>query len=81
MTSDQPENPENRVSRLENSNIDIRLAVSAMIETVTQHQLNFETMQRNFEAVIAEIQIIKAEIRELQTENRRILDRVFGSEP
>ncbi len=99
MTTDQPDNLENQVSRLENSNIDIRLAVSALIETATQHQLNFEAMERRmeasqaesnrrfeesnrrFEALLAEIQIIKAEIRGLQTENRRILDRVFGPEP
>jgi uncharacterized phage infection (PIP) family protein YhgE len=77
-----------RINRMEDHLIDMRLAVSALLETVTQHQhnfetiqRNFETMQRNFDTVVAEIRDIRiemlqmqSEIRGLQTENSRILD-------
>lgn len=79
---------DDRLNRLENQMIDIRLAVSALLETVTQHQRNFETIQRNFEltqrnidSLVTEIRDIRADTREmqaevrgLQVENRRILD-------
>ena len=42
---------EQRVDRLENREIDLRMAVSAMIDTVNLHQANFEAMQRNMEAM------------------------------
>lgn len=77
-----------RINRMEDLLIDMRLAVSALLETVTQHQRNFETIQRNFQTmqgnfdiVVAEIRDIRiemlqmqSEIRGLQTENSRILD-------
>lgn len=77
-----------RINRMEDQLIDMRLAVSALLETVTQHQRNFETIQRNTQLVIAEMRDIRAdmrdiradmlqmqsEVRGLQTENRRILD-------
>ena len=47
-----------------------RGAVNSLLEIATLHQQNFETSQCNFE--------VQAEIRGLQTENRRILDRLFG---
>jgi hypothetical protein len=66
---------------MENQLIDIRLAVSALLETVAIHQRNFEVMQRNFDSVVIEIREMQSEVREiqldvrgLQTENRRILD-------
>ncbi|MCH4905119.1 hypothetical protein GSN00_12200 [Cylindrospermopsis raciborskii CHAB3438] len=73
---------------MENQLIDIRLAVSALLETVAIHQRNFEVMQRNFDSVVIEMREMQSEIREmqsevreiqldvrgLQTENRRILD-------
>jgi hypothetical protein len=77
-----------RINKMENQLIDMRLAVSALLETVTQHQRNFETIQRNTAAIITEIRDIRvdmqemradmlqmqSEVRGLQTENRRILD-------
>lgn len=36
--------------------------------------------QQRFAAVLDEIRDIKVEIRGLQTENRRILDRLFGQQ-
>ncbi len=66
-----------RVTRLENDNIDIKVAVSALIETVTLHQRNFETMQRNFDRMQGNIEAMQAEIRGIQMENRRLIERVF----
>ncbi|MBR8837242.1 MAG: hypothetical protein DSM106950_25360 [Stigonema ocellatum SAG 48.90 = DSM 106950] len=77
-----------RINRMDSQLIDMPLAVSALLETVTQHQRNFEIIQRNFEttnnrftAIITEIfdirvdmQEMQSEVRGLQTENRRILD-------
>ncbi len=77
-----------RMDSMENQLIDIRLAVSALLETVAIHQRNFEVMQRNFDSVVTEMREMQSEIREiqsevreiqldvrgLQTENRRILD-------
>lgn len=57
-----------RINRMEDHLIDMRLAVSALLETVTQHQRNFETiqgnfqtMQRNFDTVVTEIKDIRVE--------------------
>jgi hypothetical protein len=77
-----------RMDNMENQLIDIRLAVSALLETSVIYQRNFEVMQRNFDSVVIEIREMQSEIREiqsevreiqldvrgLQTENRRILD-------
>lgn len=52
---------------------DLRSAVSSLVETANQHQ-------QNFEVLVAEIRDIKQEIRGFQTENRRILDHLFGQE-
>ena len=53
--------------------IDMRLAVSSLIETSNQ-------FQRNFEVIVSEIKDIKQEVRGLQVENRRILDHLFGQQ-
>ena len=82
---------EQRVDRLENREIDLRMAVSALIDTVNLHQANFEAMQRQseqraretdrkFEAIVEAIQVMQSEIRGLQTENRRILDHLLGQQ-
>ncbi|QNP30376.1 hypothetical protein [Cylindrospermopsis curvispora] len=77
-----------RIDNMENQLIDIRLAVSALLETSVIYQRNFEVMQRNFDNVVVEMRQMQSEIREmqsevreiqldvrgLQTENRRILD-------
>ncbi|BAY11146.1 hypothetical protein [Calothrix sp. NIES-2098] len=76
-------------------NRNMRLAVSALLETVTQHQLNFESIQRNFETtnhrlerIFTQIRDIRtdmlqmqSEIRGLQTENSRILDILQNRNP
>ncbi|MDX2239582.1 MAG: hypothetical protein NW224_02755 [Leptolyngbyaceae cyanobacterium bins.302] len=77
-----------RVERLENGQIDLKLAVSSLLAVVERHQVYHETSQRNFERIMAEIQSMRSdmqemradmqemqsEIRGLQVENRRILD-------
>jgi septation ring formation regulator EzrA len=59
---------DDRINRMENQLIDMRLAVSALLETVTQHQRNFETVQRNFETVITEIRDIRLDMREMRVD-------------
>lgn len=72
---------EERINRMEDQLIDMRYSVSALLDTVTLHQRNFDTTQRNFENMQRQILNltenmveIKTDIRGLQTENRRILD-------
>jgi chromosome segregation ATPase len=79
MTSDD------RLNRLENETIDLRLAVSALLNTVTVHQRNFEVLvteirdiRVDMRQMEAEIKGLQTEIRGLQTENRRILDVLQG---
>ncbi len=62
-----------RINRMDLQLIDMRLAVSALLETVTQHQRNFETVQRNFEsnnhrftAIMTEIRDIRVDMQEMQ---------------
>ena len=51
--------------------------VQTNIETV---QTNIETVQTNIERIQSNIERMQSEIRGLQLENRRILDRLFGTE-
>lgn len=81
-----------RVNRLEDRQIDLRMAVSSLVDTVNLHQTNFETMQRNIELILLRMQTTQSEIKEmqseikemqvdikgLQAENRRILDYLLG---
>jgi hypothetical protein len=56
---------DNRLDRRENQLIDMRLAVSALLETVTQDQRNFETIQRNFEVMQRNFDLVMTEIRDI----------------
>lgn len=49
-------------------------------QTLEVHRQTLEVYRQNFEATIARIDQNSAEIRGLQTENRRILDRLFGQQ-
>ena len=83
-----------RVSRLEDRQIDLRMAVSSLVDTVNLHHTNFETMQRNIELILLRMQTTQSEIKEmqseikemqvdikgLQAENRRILDYLLGQQ-
>ena len=78
----------NRVERLENDAIDLKVAVSALISTTELHQRNIEIMNRNIEIhqrhidamlqlmtqSLQRMEVVELDIRGLQTENRRILD-------
>ncbi|MBW4578215.1 MAG: hypothetical protein KME42_01405 [Tildeniella nuda ZEHNDER 1965/U140] len=78
----------NRVDRLENDSIDIKMAVSVLLSTVEIHQrdmeafrINADRTNQNVEAIVQIMQqslqrmeIMESDIRGLQTENRRILD-------
>ncbi len=84
----QPNNLSNRVERIENDMIDIKMAVSALLSTVEIHQRDMEVFRanadrtnQNIEAMLQIIsqslqrmELIESDIRGLQTENRRILD-------
>jgi regulator of replication initiation timing len=66
---------------------DLRQSLREMIGAVNR-TANIQTetfaivreMQSEVRAITTEIRTIAAEVRGLQTENRRILDRVFGEE-
>ncbi|MEG3898782.1 MULTISPECIES: hypothetical protein [unclassified Microcoleus] len=47
----------NRVERVENDAIDLKVAVSALISTTEVHQRNIETMNRNIETMNRNIEI------------------------
>lgn len=78
----------NRVARLENSEIEMKMAISALLSTVEIHQRDMEVFRanadrtnRNVEAMLQMMQqslqrmeIVESDIRGLQTENHRILD-------
>ncbi len=84
----QPNDLPNRVDRLENDVIDIKMAVSALLTTVEIHQqdmntfrLNANRTHQNVEAMLQimtqslqRMEVMESDIRGLQTENRRILD-------
>ncbi len=74
-----------RINRMEDQLIDMRLAVSALLETVTQHQRNFETIQRNFEsnnhrftAIMTEIRDIRVDMQEMRTDMQEMQSEVRG---
>lgn len=52
---------------------ELRSAVNSLVQIVELHQTNFEV-------IVTEMKQMHAEIRGLQTENRRILDHLFGEQ-
>jgi hypothetical protein len=62
-----------RLDNLASTVADLRTTSEALLQTAIIHQQGLETSQRNFEAIVTEI-------RGLQTENRRILDHLFGEQ-
>ena len=79
-TDDRLDRLASTVSDLNTSATETRVTAEALLQTVIIHQQGLETSQRNFEIVMAEIRNITLEIRGLQTENRRILDHLFGEQ-
>ena len=62
----------NRIDRMEYHLIDMRLAVTALLETVTHHQRNFETIQRNLESNNNRFTIIMTEIRDIRSNMQKM---------
>ena len=78
-----------RVNLLEDRQIDLRLAVSSLIETVNLHQANFEAMQRRaeqreiemdrkFDILVEVVQAMQSEIKEVQSEVKEVQSEVRG---
>lgn len=72
-TDDRLDNLASTVANLSASVTDLRSTSEALLQTAIIHQQGLETSQRNFDALVAEI-------RGLRTENRRILDHLFGEQ-
>ena len=73
------------VDDLRASTADLRTTAEIMLQTLTQHQQNFDIVvneikdtQQNFDIVVNEIKDIKADIKGLQLENRRMLEELRG---
>lgn len=79
-TDDKLDELATSVVELRASVTETRVTAEALLQTAIIHQQGLETSQRNFEIVIAQIQNLTVEIRGLQTENRRILDHLFGEQ-
>ena len=71
--SDRLQRVESVVAANANSIRELNMAVNQIFQVVELNQKNFEVVQQNFE-------IIVAQIKGLQTENRNILDHLFGIE-
>ncbi len=76
---------DDRLSRIEDPMIDTRLAVSALLDTMTQHQQNFERMvaevrdiRSDMRDVYIEIRDVKVEIRGIQVEIRDMKAEIRG---
>ena len=57
-----------RINRMQDQLIDLRLAVSALRETVTQHQRNFESNNHRFTDIMTEIRDIRVAMREMRAD-------------
>ncbi len=68
------------LDKLATSVTDLRMTSEALLQTAIIHQQGLKTSQRNFEIHQRNIEDILAEIRGLRTENRRILDHLFGEQ-
>ncbi|NJL46024.1 MAG: hypothetical protein HC922_10555 [Leptolyngbyaceae cyanobacterium SM2_3_12] len=63
-----------RLSRIEEQVIDTRLEVSALLDTGTPFQHNFEALTAEIRDIRTDMRDMQAEIRGLQVENHRILE-------
>jgi ABC-type transporter Mla subunit MlaD len=78
--SDQIAESSRQISDLRSSVASLVQIAARQSETIDLHRQTLEVYRQNFEAVIARIDQNSAEIRGLQTENRRILDHLFGQQ-
>jgi antirestriction protein len=71
-----------RVAALVESNTEHLAALHTITQIQSEHITNLriaqQQYQQNFEVVHNEIRRISEDVRGLQTENRRILDHLFG---
>ena len=56
----------------------MRLAVSALLETVTQHQRNFETMNHRFIDIATELRDIRVDMGEMRVDMQEMQFRGEG---
>jgi ABC-type transporter Mla subunit MlaD len=78
--SDQIAESTRQISDLCSSVASLVQIAARQSETIDLNRQTLEVYRQNFEAVIARIDQNSAEIRGLQTENRRILDHLFGQQ-
>lgn len=82
-TPPMPPMPE-RVDRLEVDMLDVKTSLNALIDFAFESERRTtEAIERLAAAQIQTLQIVEtmqSEIRGIQTENRRIIQRVFGEE-
>jgi hypothetical protein len=57
---------EERMDKMENQLIDMRLAVSGLLETTAVHQPNFDTLVMEIRNMRADMVQMQSEIREIQ---------------
>jgi hypothetical protein len=83
-----------RVEQLEVDMLDVKVSINQLIDIVFQGQQQLNTTMQAVDRLAAaqiqtlqivetiqiEIQTMQSEIRGIQTENRRIIQRVFGEE-
>ena len=65
-----PMNHDQRLDQVENQMIDMRLAISALLEAVNLHQAYHETTQQNFGTVMSELRDIRLDMRDMQSDIR-----------
>ncbi|NJM76005.1 MAG: hypothetical protein HC852_09705 [Acaryochloridaceae cyanobacterium RU_4_10] len=72
---------DNRLDRLAGSVEQDSQNIRSLLNVVNIHQENFEVMLAEMRRIGEEVKTIADEVRALQTENRRILDHLFGDRP
>jgi hypothetical protein len=86
MTDTTPPTPPipDRLDRLEVDMLDVKISLNALIDYAFQSERRTtEAIERLAAAQIQTLQMVEtmqSEIRGIQTENRRIIQRVFGEE-
>lgn len=69
---------ESRLDQIENHLVDMRLAISALLNSSTRHQRDVDVVLNELREMRIDMNQIQTEIRDLQQENRRILDVLQG---
>lgn len=69
---------ESRLDQIENHLVDMRLAISALLNSSTRHQRDVSIILNELREMRIDMNQMQTEIRDLQQENRRILDVLQG---